>query len=83
MAVLVVVSVFDNCCKRLLLDWTLWEADKWKIEELYSAKFEDACVYCSGPVNPWSDQEPFMLSAKHVKIRTKSLIQGRVRPRCS
>ena len=36
MAVLVVVSVFDNCCKRLLLDWTLWEADnKWEIEEFF------------------------------------------------
>ena len=36
MAVLVVVSVFDNCCKKLLLDWTLWEADnKWKIEEFF------------------------------------------------
>ncbi|KAL5496676.1 hypothetical protein EMCRGX_G013014 [Ephydatia muelleri] len=25
----------------------------------YSAKFEDICVYCSGPVPPWSDTEAF------------------------
>ena len=25
--VLVVATAFANCCKRLLLDWTLWEAD--------------------------------------------------------
>ena len=30
------------------------------VEKLYyTAKFEDICIYCSGPVNPWSDQEPF------------------------
>ena len=30
------------------------------VEKLYySAKFEDICIYCSGQVNPWSDQEPF------------------------
>ena len=30
------------------------------IEKLYySAKFEDMCVYCSGPVPLWSDTEAF------------------------
>jgi len=34
--VLVIVSVHDNCCSRLLIDWTLWEADsKWKVEGFF------------------------------------------------
>ena len=34
--VLVVASVYDNCCRITLLDWTLLEADnKWKIQEFY------------------------------------------------
>ena len=32
--VFVVASMYDNCCKIILLDWTLLEADnKWKIQE--------------------------------------------------
>ena len=36
-------------------------AVKPRLEELYysARKFEDICVYCSGPVDPWSDTEPF------------------------
>ena len=38
--VLVIVSVHDNCCSRLLIDWTLWEADsKWKIEKFFYKVF--------------------------------------------
>ena len=38
--VLVIVSVHDNCCSRLLIDWTLWEADsKWKVEEFFHKVF--------------------------------------------
>ena len=34
------------------------------IEKLYySAKFEDICVYCSGPVPPWSDTARGILSS--------------------
>ena len=32
--VLVITAVYDRCCNRLLLNWTLLEADhKWNIEE--------------------------------------------------
>ena len=38
--VLVIVSVHDNCCSRLLIDWTHWEADsKWKVEEFFHKVF--------------------------------------------
>ena len=58
MAVLVVVSVFDNCCKRLLLDWTLWETDnKWKIEEFFH---EVSRVY----INKWPRECIEMLAPK-------------------
>ena len=34
--VLVVASIYKSCCKTVLLDWTLLEADgKWKILEFY------------------------------------------------
>jgi len=33
---LVVASIYDNCCKSMLLNWMLLEADsKWKIQEFY------------------------------------------------
>ena len=48
------------------------------IEKLYySAQFEDIiCVHCSGPVQPWSDNEN--VNVKHAKIRTKFLVPRRV-----
>ena len=45
--------------------WMALSAVKPHLEKLYySAKFEDICVYCSGPVDPWSDTEPFYPQCK-------------------
>jgi len=42
------------------------------IERLhYSAKFEDICIHCSGPVDPWSDTEPFYLQCKACEDKSK------------
>jgi len=43
------------------------------IERLYySAKFEDICIHCSGPVDQWSDTEPFYPQCKtKVKFPTQ------------
>ena len=51
-------SDLPDYLKEIVFVWKLARKDP--VEKLYySAKFEDICIYCSGPVNPWSDQEPF------------------------
>ena len=51
------------------------------IEKLYySAKFEDICVYCSGPVPLWSDiRRHFTLNAQVVQRNQKLLIQRKIK----
>ena len=47
-------------------------AAKPRLEKLYySAKFEDICVYCSSPVDPWSDTEPFYPQCKACEDKDK------------
>ena len=42
------------------------------VEKLYySAKYEDICVYCSGPVNPWSDTEMYYPQCKGCEDKEK------------
>ena len=42
------------------------------VERLYySAKFEDICIHCFGPVDPWSDTEPFYPQCKACEDKTK------------
>ena len=40
----------------------------------YSAKFEDICMHCSGPVDPWSDTEPFYPQRKACEDTCKTKI---------
>ena len=42
-----------------------------KLYSNYSAKFEDIWVYCSGPVDPWSDAEPFYPQCKACEGKDK------------
>ena len=52
--------------------WMALIAAKPRLEKLYySAKFEDIFVYCSGPVDPWSDTEPFYLQCKACEDKDK------------
>ena len=42
------------------------------VEKLYySAKFEDICIHCSGPVQPWSDNGPYYPQCRACQSKDK------------